>query len=122
MSRPDYYILDDDGIPVWVADAMTWAAWFESNVNARIVARYERGEYWVSTVFLGLDHNFWKDGPPILFETMVFGFDSEAMTCERYSTRDDALIGHERHVGELNRRIDAAAVIAADAVTKKHDT
>lgn len=27
----------------------------------------------VSTVFLGLDHRFGGEGPPILFETMIFG-------------------------------------------------
>ena len=26
-----------------------------------------------STVFLGLDHQLTEDGPPLLFETMVFG-------------------------------------------------
>jgi hypothetical protein len=26
----------------------------------------------VSTVFLGIDHNFWGDSPPHIFETMVF--------------------------------------------------
>lgn len=26
----------------------------------------------MSTVFLGLDHNFCDEGPPLLFETMVF--------------------------------------------------
>ncbi|WP_166903861.1 hypothetical protein [Mycobacterium sp. DL440] len=27
----------------------------------------------VSTVWLGLNHSFTDDGPPIIFETMVFG-------------------------------------------------
>lgn len=27
----------------------------------------------VSTVFLGIDHRFGGDGPPVLFETMIFG-------------------------------------------------
>lgn len=38
----------------------------------------------VSTIFLGLDHN-WGDGPPLLFETLVFGgkLDREM---DRYST------------------------------------
>jgi len=31
------------------------------------------GEVEISTVFLGLDHNFLRRGPPILFETMIFG-------------------------------------------------
>ena len=40
----------------------------------------------VSTVWLGLDHAH-GDGPPILFETMVFGEGSWVdQDCQRYST------------------------------------
>ena len=47
----------------------------------------------VSTVWLGLNHN-WGDGPPLIFETMVFGgaLDEEM---ERYSTEAEAIAGHE---------------------------
>lgn len=47
----------------------------------------------VSTVWLGLDHAF-LGGPPLIFETMVFGgpLDQEQM---RYSTTDQARQGHE---------------------------
>jgi hypothetical protein len=50
----------------------------------------------VSTVFLSLNHSF-TDGPPLVFETMVFGgpLDGEQ---DRYSTRADALAGHARMV------------------------
>jgi hypothetical protein len=50
----------------------------------------------VSTVFLGLDHRF-GDGPPIVFETMVFGgpFDQD---CDRYESWDEAVAGHARIV------------------------
>lgn len=52
----------------------------------------------VSTVFLGIDHQ-WGNGPPLLFETMVFGTDDD-MT-ERYSTWDEAQAGHDAVVAEL---------------------
>jgi len=39
----------------------------------------------VSTVFLGIDHNFYGIGAPILFETMVFVVHSIAKM-ERYGT------------------------------------
>ena len=46
----------------------------------------------VSTVFLGIDHQH-DDGPPHLFETLVFGGPmDDAM--ERYSTWADAEAGH----------------------------
>lgn len=50
----------------------------------------------VSTVWLGLDLGY-GDGPPFIFETMVFGgaHDEEQ---ERYSTEADALAGHARWV------------------------
>lgn len=61
-----------------------------------------RVEPWsVSTVFLGIDHG-WDDGPPLLYETMVFGPHVDQY-CERYSTEDEAREGHDRIVGWLRR-------------------
>jgi len=61
--------------------------------------------YRVSTVFLGLDHRWGDEGPPILFETMVFsgeGFDEQDM--DRYCTYQEAVDGHwamvEKHGGK----------------------
>jgi hypothetical protein len=70
----DKYILDERGEPVIEPDLLKWGRWFETAEEARRVAdtRLENGVR-VSTVFLGLDHNFCMDGPPILWETMVFG-------------------------------------------------
>lgn len=48
----------------------------------------------VSTVFLGLDHNF-GGGPPLIFETMIFPSNNSSETgCWRYSTEAEALEGH----------------------------
>lgn len=52
-------------------------------------------EFWVSTVFLGLDHSYGK-GPPILWETMVFGGSMRDEYMERYTSEQEALEGHER--------------------------
>lgn len=88
----DKYILDGQ-TPV-KADLMTWARWFET--ADRHVDRTEIGEHLVSTVFLGLDHQF-GDGPPLLFETMVFaGGEPDDMWCERCSTWDEAVAMHQR--------------------------
>lgn len=94
-----HYILDDNGNPVLETDLMTWARWFE-DVNNRTVAHDELpGGILVSTVFLGLDHNFFGSSRPILYETMVFGgpLDQEQ---ERYATRDEALAGHARWLAQ----------------------
>lgn len=57
---------------------------------------------WVSTVWLGLDHTFSGEGPPLIFETMVFPSkgDFSETYCERYSTLEEARAGHERIVAE----------------------
>jgi hypothetical protein len=49
----------------------------------------------VSTVFLGLDHNFLRTGPPVLFETMIFGVPFVSEWQRRYCTWDEAVDGHK---------------------------
>jgi len=89
----NHYILDDNG-EIQVADLMTWAQWFESHPDKRRIAYDELGKAKVSTVFIGLNHN-WGDDPPLLFETMIFGGPHDQDQW-RYSTREEALAGHER--------------------------
>lgn len=89
------YILVDR-VPVLVP-SMEWAKWIEGgNDNRRVCLDHfkkENGHYSVSTVFLGLDHNF-GDGPPILFETMIFGHGELCDYQDRYCTWDEAVSGH----------------------------
>jgi hypothetical protein len=77
-----------------VDDLLEWGRWFQT--ADRHVARTDLPGCEVSTVFLGLDHS-WGGGPPVLFETMVFGgpFDQAQ---ERYSTWAEAEAGHARWV------------------------
>lgn len=65
------------------------------------VAETNVGETWVSTVWLGLDHQF-GGGPPLIFETMVFGgpLDQEM---DRYSTETEAVAGHETMVAQVHK-------------------
>ena len=56
--------------PVPCNDLLKWSHWYEKK-QRRVRSTYI-GPYWISTVFLGLNHRFFGDGPPILFETMVF--------------------------------------------------
>ena len=94
-------MLDDVGAPVAV-EHLAWCLWFEQNLARRIVAKSQVGPYLVSTVFLGLDHNF-GDGPPVLWETMVFHDDrgSEDLECRRYASQQDALEGHAAMVATV---------------------
>lgn len=98
--RPDRYVLDADGKPLPCEDLLAWARWYED--ADRLVALDEPvpGQK-VSTVFLGLDHQFGK-GPPVLWESMVFGgpLDGEQ---ERYTSRVAALEGHQRLVARVQQ-------------------
>jgi len=66
----------------------------------RKVANDEIGDAQVSTIFLVIDHNFGDDGPPLLFETMVFGGPLDESQ-ERYSTWAEAVAGHARWVEKV---------------------
>lgn len=75
---------------------------FES--NRRVAETTIFGGYWVSTVFLGLDHSFsWGDKKvkPLWFETMIFNHaDKHYHNCHqwRYTTWDEAVEGHKKAV------------------------
>jgi len=101
------YVLKDK-VPVLEPDLLKWARAFE-DFKARRVDRTEfpNGTY-VSTVFLGLDHQF-LDGPPLLFETMIFNDDSGRESyCDRCSTWDEAVEMHKRAVYMVGDRYVAS--------------
>ena len=93
----DKFILNDKGEPIPESDLIKWGMWFHESRNQRIVAKDIIGESNVSTVFLGLDHS-WGDGPPVLWETMVFGglLDQEQDRCS--GSREQAEAMHQRMV------------------------
>ena len=85
-----YYILrGHDVLPVNVKE---WALWYEKN-NPHVADETIEGVR-VSTVFLGLNHQ-WGDGPPLIFETMVFGGPLN-QEMERCSTWKEAEAMHQR--------------------------
>lgn len=92
-------------------DLMTWAEAFEKSRHIGLTDINDK--CYVSTVFLGLDHNYFG-GEPILFETMIFGgpLDGEQW---RYHTYDQAERGHSEAVTKA--KIACAQVKSiADAV------
>lgn len=62
-KRPLFYSLNED-LEVEPCD---------ENFETKVLQQEYVGEAFLSTIFLGLDHNFHEEGPPILFETMIFG-------------------------------------------------
>ena len=80
-------------------DLYAWADFMEK--KDRRVAFDSIGEIDISTVFLGLDHN-WGEGEPLLFETMIFGGDRNEEQI-RYHTWEEAKEGHKKIVKELKK-------------------
>lgn len=103
--RQRFFILGgkDDHEPV-ESDFLSMAQWMEEGRNF-LVAREEIGgdDVLVSTIFLGLDHNygFGNDARPTLFETMVFGerLGEELHEAQwRCATWDEAVAQHRAAV------------------------
>ena len=99
MLTEGKYILDENGNPKPEPDLMVWAEWFEKSQEKRRVALTKIGDKEVSTVFLGMDHSFGR-GSLLLYETMVFG-DEDGIQ-ERYSTKEEALAGHDKIVKQYD--------------------
>lgn len=114
-----------------------WTMLFEMRESYRIVKQEYIGNYWISTVWLGLNHNY-GFGPPLIFETMVFNhsmprpprfpeteygtdeFDqwledypeqtsASDLDCERYATEEQATKGHEAMVEKVRLIVEATS-------------
>lgn len=113
MMPKNYILVGHE--PVAEPDMLKWAMWFEH--ADRTVARtsLKRGdppeEYCVvSTVFLGLDHNFSRIGPPVLFETMAFADGTDMPIQYRCCTWADAERQHVMVCNEIEERFKHAPV------------
>jgi hypothetical protein len=83
------YVLKDRR-PIPEPDFARWAQWFYK--ADRQVGLTRIGPILISTVFLGLDHNF-GHGSPLLFETLVFR-GGDGAESRRYASWQDAQAGH----------------------------
>jgi len=94
----EYY--DRQGKPLTL---FQWAALVE-DVEYKRVAYDElvgpEGLIRISTIWLGLDYSFdyRSEHIPIIFETMIFGWDFNELECWRYPTEEAALAGHDQIV------------------------
>jgi hypothetical protein len=112
---PEYYVLV--GRTPMAVDMMTWAKSFGNIRNRKIARTRVAPKCEVSTIFLGLNHNFGL-GEPILFETMVFGgpLDGDSM---RYHTYDQAEAGHAATVIEARKACEQIAALRRAARASK---
>jgi hypothetical protein len=113
----DYF--DKQGNPL---ELLEWAK-LKGDKDFQRVAYDEVHPYFVSTVWLGLDHGY-NSGSPVIFETMVFELDLSTSVSpaigdlpereyqyhksldqytRRYSTEDDAWVGHRQIVKQLTK-------------------
>jgi hypothetical protein len=101
-----HYALDKDHNVVEV-DLWEWAFQFEMVQDRQVASTKVSGIWgsqWISTVFLGLDHNFAGEGRPIVFETMIFGGPLSERYQRRYCTWDEAVEGHAEAVRVAERQ------------------
>jgi hypothetical protein len=93
----DWY--DREGRPLSLEEAGRLFADFDY----KRVDLTEVGPYVVSTVWMGMDHSF-MEGPPQIFETMVFTSSEwsdveriglQDIDCVRYATESEARAGHQ---------------------------
>lgn len=103
-----YYRLD--GRTPVPCDIETWARRFQE--DERIVRQETIGEVMVSTVFLGLDHDFTGKGPPLLFETLTFGPFGKVM--RRCSTYMQAENQHERVADTVRVYMESVDSLTSD--------
>jgi len=91
-----YYVLDNH-TPIPATSVLEWGAFLEKDENRIVALTGVCDDAHVSTVFVGLDHNFLGVGPPLLFESMIFGgaHDGEQ---RRYATWAEAEAGHAEFV------------------------
>jgi len=111
-----YYILDADLRVIRARDVIEWGTWFENLANRRVAATHFECGVWVSTVFIGMDHRFGDDGPPLVFETMTFELsaDGDNDFQYRYSSWDDAVAGHAGVVRRVKAQLAKAGLSTAE--------
>jgi hypothetical protein len=70
----------------------------------QIVQQDRVAGYFVSTVWLGIDHGWGWSERPLIFETMVFHDDGSGddLECRRYSSEAEARAGHVELVEQVS--------------------
>lgn len=130
MNPPLWY--DRQGQPISVEDAAPLLAMlsYKRVAFTEVTSASDPGiKYRVSTVWLGLDHSH-GDGPPLIFETMVFADEPDPeryqgafnpdpawmdMLCRRYTNELDAQLGHEETVILVAATVPDEQIAVADA-------
>ena len=93
-------------------DPMTMEEWGRKHADFsyKVIKQESVSGHLVSTVWMGIDHRFTEKGAPLIFETMIFDQREDADSfsedyCERYSTEDAALAGHDQALAWLRDKL-----------------
>jgi hypothetical protein len=124
-ARPKAYypdgepILDDELLPA----TLKWAMLFEQRNKERIVGQTRTlyGER-LSTVWLGLDHNFFGTGPPLIYETMLFAPADRDADVEYITRFFDKTPDPEKDAGYNRRRAYIAKYYPHDQLQLRYST
>lgn len=126
--RPTYY--DREGNPI---DLLRWGELLEDPEYRCVTDTTLPDGTWISTVWLGLDHSMpWNDGPPLIFETMVFPRQGEPVSLAeflagdprakawseqeawRWPTEAAARAGHDQTVAKITEALDRLGAALAE--------
>jgi hypothetical protein len=96
-----------------------WLDWMRTHREGQLVGRDEIDGYLVSTIFLGIDHQFHPHGRPVYWETMIFDPPAgrtylsgekrelgDDIYCERYSSLAEARAGHAQAIQWLKTELE----------------
>lgn len=105
MERQRYKpkFADKDGNPI---NSQQWSI-LQQDDDYKIIKQetheIDGVSYFISTVWLGLDHAFFPSPDLHIFETMVFSPDNQVTDyyMERYSTLQQAIDGHQKVVEKV---------------------
>lgn len=104
-SVVDWYILNGEYI-YHENEMLVAAAWMEIYRKKRILKRTYIGDYWISTIFLSLNHSYSENSYPILFETMSFkNGDMSGINQYRAVSYNEAMNQHDqetKYIGKLS--------------------
>jgi hypothetical protein len=106
-EKSSFYILAPDSHEPINVSIEDWAEWLRAGGREqKRVDLTKVGNYYVSTVFLGTDHNWFEQGEPILFETMIYHCSNGEFEDDqwRYCTWDEAVKGHNQIVRKMKRK------------------
>lgn len=98
------YTLNSRGEPVHEPDLVRWTQWL---VTAnRFVSIDVVGDAKVSTIFLGMDYNFF-DGPPILWQSRVSGGSLDCTTDRCAGSREQAEAMHAAMISRVRQALNS---------------